>query len=71
MPKKTYMAYYLKKEGSSLILPSLVNKYHAKFVVNPKEPKKWRLQGRKELLDRQGKYAELRQKKEKGASQND
>jgi hypothetical protein len=67
------VAYYLRKEGSSLILPSLENKYEAKFVVNPKEPKNWRLQGRKELLNRHERHAELRHKKEKEkeASQND
>lgn len=71
MPKKSYLAYYLGKERTSLLLPSLINKYEAKFVVNPKEPKNWRLQGRKELLASQETFAELRLKRKKEASQYD
>lgn len=71
MSKKSYIAYYLGKEKAGVLLPSLVDKYEAKFVVNPKEPKNWRLQGRKELLARQETFAELRLKRKKEASQHD
>jgi hypothetical protein len=71
LPRKPYMVYYLGRERANVRLPSLINKYEVQYIVNPKEAKTWRLQGRKGLLASQEEHAKLRKKWQKGAIHND